>query len=118
MNPGRELDALIAEKVMGLEPWPEQRFNERAFKAPIVPFGQEPKPCSCPNYSTDIAAAWQVVGRLDGQWTLDGHEGIGWTAKFYSSTGGLDAVVVRVESRAPTAPHAICLAALKAVGAL
>jgi hypothetical protein len=112
---GRELNLLIATQVMGIEPWPGV---PGALRAPIVPRGREPKPCAPPDYTTDIAYAWAVVKKLVGEWTISGHAGLGWNAKFFSSTGGIDAVVVRVEASADTAPHAICLAALKAVGAL
>lgn len=88
MKPGRELDALVAEKVLG---------SERIGWAP----------------STDIAAAWELVEKLkdilkgefclsfvNSEWTVyrDWHtdsEPLGW---------------------AQTAPHAICLAALNVVG--
>ena len=66
MKQGRKLDALISEKVMGLEPWLEQdpRWKCKAFKAKYVPLGMTPKPCSLPEYSTDISAAWEVVEKL------------------------------------------------------
>lgn len=107
MNPGRELDALIAEKVMGLE---------------IVHLGEPSKPfvknftgTSEPTeYSTDIAAAWEVVERLKDsehafgfELTQDQGELCEWLAYFGEG---------RFKAESETAPHAICLAALKAVG--
>lgn len=68
-----------------------------------------------PHYTRDVQAAWEVVSGLDGEWSIVGHEGVGWEAKFYSSTGGMDAVVVRVSATADTAPLAICLTALRTV---
>ncbi len=106
MNPGRELDALIAEKVMGLEPWPEQdpRWKYKAFKAPIVPYGVEPKPCAPPEYSTSIEAAWEVVEHIDLFFKLNKVH-----ATYRSAFGNLSGSI------GETAPHAICLAALKTV---
>lgn len=119
MEAGRELDALIAEKVMGLQPWPVQEFSERVFRAALVPQGHDPLPCSCPKYSSDIAAAWDVVERLrDFKHPEDEHAGFtvwqywkggyaaGWS--WHEAEYGVEL--------ADTAPHAICLAALKAVG--
>lgn len=110
MKAGLELDALIAEKVMGwhfvgtftLDPelncdrWArDQNGLERYFH-------------EVPKYSTDIAAAWQVVEKMivysEHHFLLD--KGGAWLCRFRE--GGL--------SPGETAPHAICLAALKAVG--
>ncbi len=67
---------------------------------------------SCPHYSTDIAAAWEVVEKFQAEdfdvrvgfcrWRDDGR--VGWLAW-----------VGKADALADTAPHAICLAALKAV---
>lgn len=102
MKAGRELDALIAEKVMGIEPH-------------II--GIENMMIYLP-YSTDISAAWEVVEKMisirpekepnaefalvqrSKEW-LCGYE---LYESWYCSASAL------------TAPHAICLAALKAVG--
>ena len=73
-----------------------------------------------PSYSTDIASAWQVVEKLN---TLPGGEYISLTRGIpgipdpnyrvqFCVAGVLD------NAEAPTAPHAICLAALKAVDAI
>ena len=66
MNAGRELDALIAEKVMEIpialiHTDEDGRTIKTAIGNVLV------KPCAA--YSTDIAAAWMVVDRLiaDGQ---------------------------------------------------
>jgi hypothetical protein len=111
MKAGRELNFLIATQVMGIETWPGV---PGALKAPIVPRGREPKPCAPPDYTTDIAYAWAVVKKLteksETHFELSkGREG--WHAGF-----DLDRPFKRVTAIADTAPHAICLAALKAVG--
>ena len=113
MKPGKELDAIVAEKVMGNIP-------------PTTPPGAWPQEYNSwfdrlPQYSTDIAAAWTVVERLDllrsdvepkndrmltfsgGKWQIAvGTSGCPW--EFVSGS-------IEGES----APHVICLAALKAV---
>ena len=117
MNPGRELDALIAEKVMGLKniryikDWSflepdlasdltEDHVNAKArgADAVVVPF-----------YSTDIGAAWEVVDKFKEYQLL----------KIYYPSQEQTLYVVSFkrgcERSAETAPHAICLAALKAV---
>lgn len=103
MQASRELDALVAEKVMGLEPWPGKAG---CFKAPIVLHYQTPKPCLPPEYSTDIAAAWQVVEKMQETCEVSiEQKGTGWKVYFDAEWRG-----------AETVPHAICLAALEAVG--
>ncbi len=88
MRPGRELDALIAEEVMGDKRLPAVR----------------------PGYSTNISSAWRVVERLrdlhpDGWVNLMVGVGDGWHVSV--STGDQER-----GANASTAPHAICLAAL------
>lgn len=107
MNPGRELDALVAKHVFGLgqhklpEDGPQAEFESivRRNRYEIE---------DCPAYSTDIAAAWEVVELManrTGEFELRFLSG--WSAGFG-----------KCPSDAPSAPHAICLAALRAVGAL
>lgn len=117
MKPGRELDALVAEKVMG--------WNRLGRDGPSL-FGTPPRHRTTddlsgtgtgqwhvPRYSTDIAAAWEVVERLD-MLGSDGPEG----GLVLLRSGDVymlqDEVGIHYES-APTAQHAICLAAIKAV---
>ena len=60
MNPGRELDALVAEKVMG---WTYSQSAMVWYPSGLHPmanvFGH-----TIPNYSTSIEAAWQVVEKI------------------------------------------------------
>lgn len=92
MKPGPELDALIAERVMGLDM--SKTFSDEYGK-----------------YSTDIGAAWEVVQKLEdyspvirksdsGQWQCALHHG-----EKLAVYGDL----------VNTAPLAIALAALKAI---
>lgn len=178
MEAGRELDALVAERIMGLQVLPEflhaKRYptgdppcvdslqDERnAYGLGKHPFFVSPD-CGCedldktdpfelgedsphpwhdmprfhghaalcpefvPLYSTDIAAAWQVVERFDGRVTVSGPKapvaggeyqaGDKWEAEILptAQTYFADSVF----ELGDTAPHAICLAALRAVGAL
>ncbi len=103
MKPGRELDALVAEKVMGWK-----------MDASAVWHGPGPSCLVLPHYSTDIADAWEIVEKLQSQdWAciLDNVKDFlgNWQAHFEK-----DRRACTAESE--SAPHAIALAALKAVG--
>lgn len=90
MKAGRELDALVAEKIFG---WSKSdlEINE-----------------DISHFSTDIAAAWEVVERLRSR---------GYRFEVRSQPQGFWVYFgEEMSAEAPTAPHAICLAALKAVG--
>lgn len=110
MNPGRELDALIAEKVLGWS-WDEKTAISPSGSRNAVKAG-DPF-WWLPEYSIDIAAAWEVVEKmkqLDFNFTLQNDSFIsGWEAAF--SKANSHTVWFREES----APHAICLAALQAL---
>jgi hypothetical protein len=118
MKPGRELDALIAEKVLGIP----VRASEDAEGCylPVTTHpdggyyhghrGQIEKPIL--HYSTQIADAWLVVEKMKANnycFTLyDGYDPE-WAALFSPRDAKLNL------AEADTAPLAICLAALKAV---
>lgn len=99
---GRELDALIAEKVMGWhmakkpagEGWPPSRYWQ-SIEARERP----------PRYSENISAAWQVVEHMErtrpNEFMLWAEVGQ-WGAEFDNDLSRF----------AQTAPLAICLAAL------
>lgn len=103
MKPGGEFDALVAEKVMGLTV-EKNVFGDFVIKMAYV--NQV-----IPHYSTDIAAAWEVVEKLKGQSMVlnYGEDTQGWECSFI--VGGKRYTSVR-----SIITHAICLAALKAVG--
>ena len=126
MVAGRELNALVAKEVMGWEriqmkhppggvSWPTP---PKGFDVPNNRFA------SIPLYSTSIAAAWEVVEKLrdsgltvdicsdavDEEWEVEV-----WRPEEENEYGQ---VRVATPGYADTAPHAICLAALAAVGAL
>lgn len=123
MQPGRDLDALVAERVFGWTRHPKKphRTDNRAIggvvfcrpECPGIDFGGALNYVA--HYSTDIASAWLVVEKLiettprgdvqvnhfDGQWGAS----LGHNAEGYER--GPSAF-------APTAPEAICKAALLA----
>jgi hypothetical protein len=128
LQPGRELDALVAEKVFGWTgcdpkaesaPW---EFGDPPEPRITVGLGLEPGddgyygPEPFPNYSTDIAAAWLVVLEIGSR-------------IFSKRKGFLEELtrLVRERTGQPVAwpdvfwfvtPELICLAALQAVAAL
>lgn len=103
---GRAMDALVAEKVMGLHRSMEQGLGEDVYEewrnaegCRVRPYG------TLPNYSTDIAAAWEVVEKLAKPLKVV------WTGKVW-----VCAVFEEEYSHeADTAPLAICRAALSRV---
>lgn len=120
-NP-REIDRLIAEKIMGWTdikyeiagfgdgrnntiegPWSEWRGKRSA--APWILSE------SIPYYSTDITLAWEIVDRLVYKWDfiLYRDSGFGWTV--YDGPRSLEDRMSL--ANAETAPLAICLAALR-----
>lgn len=110
MNPGRELDALVAEKVMGWRLGEHLGMKRNVWKLPEgqklngLDWCNEP-----PLYSTNIAAAWEVIEKLN--------ICIEVLRVKEAQTGSWQYVASTVSGRtiADAAPHAICLAALKAV---
>ncbi len=124
MEAGRELDALVAEKVMGLTllshsvaPCPyckeDMRFcGERSWCSQCQEWRYGP----AKEYSLEIADAWEVVEKLLGrfQFALNSPEdGEDWFAEF----GAWSAKTYRAhDATEGTVSLAICLAALKAVG--
>ena len=112
---GQELDALVAEKVVGLIPgkdWHSPCFD--------VMFCDRP----CPPYSTSIAAAWAVVDKVwktlplcthgTYRFMLNRREPYGeYVCEFAPDADG--DWTTHATGQADTAPLAICRAALKAV---
>jgi hypothetical protein len=116
MTPGRELDALVAEKVMG---WLVDHRRMLGAPKPHItdPFVDHIELVPVPRFSTDIAAAWEVVDTIltpTAAW--GGH-------RYFKVNAIQEMFTVTFETNyegratAKTMPHAICLAALKAVGA-
>lgn len=101
----RELDALIADKVMG---WIDvHREGDWGYLG--RPFGAF-RDFRIPNYSTEITEAWEIVEKLRPHFLIRiENSGSLWIIDF-----GCSDPITRIG--AVSAPHAICLAALQAVG--
>jgi hypothetical protein len=118
MKAGRELDALVAEKIFGLKFDCERCRNE-----------------SLDSYSTDIAAAFEVVDAIGKRIAMESGvpklqfltlSQLGYWSAGYAASFGFPwfqddqweqhANDFSASAQAETAPLAICLAALKAVG--
>lgn len=116
MEAGPKLDSLVAEKVMGLRKSMSGGFDGNDHEAWFRENGGKVSDFAPPPYSSEIAAAWLVVGKLrPGKfvWIKD-CGGFGWRVEILSSSPTdvqIDFAVV-----ANTAPLAICRAALKVVG--
>lgn len=99
MEAGTELDALIAEKVMIDDKADQQRYK-------YVNGHNKP-------YSTSMAYAWEIVEKFNND---------GYAFCLESAIGGYNAVFDKHNNcftsfiGGDSAPHAICLAALKVYG--
>lgn len=123
MKPGREMDALVAEKVMGIV-WDETRcpvcgwpFARNASEG-CVPnnCSMRPRPARRADeplpYSTDIAAAWQVIDHILGMRGEDGH----FRKEAFIMNVNEDGRGDLVRWRSEHAAHIISAAALSAFG--
>ncbi len=122
MEAGKELDALVAERVMG---WTVNRPGDRHWHALGGGLGgrQVGSDCCEDRYdygrafrpSQDIRSAWEVVEKLAG--VGDGQsiwiDGLGFTGEEWRVVIGRE-VGEYVVAEADTAPLAICRAVLKA----
>lgn len=121
LEAGRELDALVAEKIFG---WQRRPFECNAEQRVVVPpgwtdfssrywWGKDIN-SQVPAYSTEIGAAWQVAECFDEVQLWKGPHG--WSCRMER---GEDEHVQHGEAlRADTAPLAICRAALAAIETL
>jgi hypothetical protein len=111
MQPGRELDALIATKVMGITipSWLEVPAGLQTMTSREV----------VPPYSTDLSDAWHIIERLH---ELGWHYEVGQcvnSARHYASFGsGFYSTIdncfeTEFTAASDTPAHAICLAALE-----
>ena len=108
MQASRELDALIAEKVMGKSlPY---NLHEMEALARRTKAGAELVDRMVPHYSTQIADAWLVVEKMGGVVGIDRYPKYDDPDEWYWDVG-----FKKGTAQADTAPLAICLAALKTV---
>jgi hypothetical protein len=121
LSAGRELDALVAEKVMGWLSVRKQSIANAMGQHVMDDFvglstSTSTIPQLVPRYSTMIQEAWKVADELRGRSQFVavisglGPQGVQpWICKI-NRDGGF------IEERADTAALAICLAALKSIG--
>jgi hypothetical protein len=108
MNPGRELDALIAEKVFHHEVHKNPKGGWSIGEADYYDsYGEMILFNPLPNYSEDISAAWEVMETLPDLWSL----------VWGMSENGRRLYAICDESTksiagGASAPYAICMAAL------
>lgn len=107
----RKIDALVAEHIFNLKPSRlEVTVAGEVFDHDYY-VGRPEDLRLVERYSSDIAAAWKVVEKLNADdWRLDLRSNDNWHDASFSKDGSL----IMVDS--DTAPLAICLAALKAKG--
>ena len=108
MKPGKELDALIAEKIFDLDVLAGKVVTPHEFLEGTH-YSLEPEA-----YSTNITAAWKIVERLNEQFLM---------VSVDSYLGGADIAILdkkaeghyqlTVSAKGDDACHAICLVALK-----
>lgn len=129
MEAGRELDALVAEKVMGLRVlFAARAWSEDDWLGSDIPTEENvmaivnerpenpdqkwrgPSHLIIPHYSTDIAAAWQVVKQMRSR---------GFSIVLSDHNAGIEVVWIAtgqvINVSAETDELAICLAALEVV---
>lgn len=132
----REIDALVAERVMGLTKHRRDPFNAAGTRGYTdAEAMQETHIDYCwgwrhpgegegfghalPRYSTNISAAWEVRCKLVAcgfDVTVGSHGGLGNVTDDTCEITGDEDADERWAAGAATAPLAICLAALRAVG--
>lgn len=114
MKAGRELDILVAEKVMGKTVRSKNEVTNNSFKHEydelVVDLGNG-RYEFIRHYSTDIADAWQVLEKMQDRYQLGlMPTSFGkWVCRGYLP----ETAKIQVQAEAPLA---ICLAALEAVG--
>jgi hypothetical protein len=124
LAPGPELDALVDHLVFGSAPWepmPPESTAAVAGQRWRWQFRDDVIHIAPPAYSTAIADAWRVVDRMRAErpFTLhdvDGMEGT-WMATFEVVAAGRAGRGRIFSGEGPTAPLAICRAALAAAEA-
>lgn len=132
MDAGRELDALVATHIFGYRVATKASLGYVRTDDYLCQTDHDGKWGHLDEYSTDIAAAWLVVERFGLSVLSIREEGhvVGWFAGLYgdrTDSDYLDTEMGVIDGRfggtfggdlyasAPTAPLAICLAALRVV---
>ena len=130
MHAGRALDDLVAEAVFGWR-WVTNAHGRQGWASNGDGYICGPDKAwdgvwvapATPPYSTDIAAAWAVVeamtdrgAAIDVTHCLPGWPGEQWWCRIYGGKIEYPTPACERSARGVTAPHAICLAALAALG--
>ena len=123
MEAGRELDAMVGAKVFEIDKWCPDGEGEFDLICtcecgpPRTWHARQP----LPHFSTDIAAAWEVVERLyDEHWIVGigslAENPRGWRCELCNMwPDDFERAPTDIEANGDTAPLAICRAALLAV---
>jgi hypothetical protein len=117
MEAGRELDALVAEKVMGWHPKSVADFAGETYDLWEKPDGSVVSLWHIPEFSTDIAVAWQLLRFVRDTWLLSQRDRFARELQRAVSTdlgGGM--LVAPLHLWFVVEPIHLCLAALKAAG--
>lgn len=130
MEPGHKLDALVEQHIFGTRvTWVRPKSllsletvetgaddpEGRPIRADLADGTRSVAELLVRPYSREIAAAWQVIERGRGvgwEYTVQDH------VEFWAASIDLPDRPGRISGRGATAPHAICMATLRAVGAL
>ena len=111
----RELDQLVAEKVMGWKPYRNPDLKQDYFRWENA-FGAICSDADLPTYTTSIVAAWKIVEKMNQERWVMRLETWDTEAGCEFSRAETDQIVSHRTSCVDTAPMAICIAALKAKG--
>ena len=126
---GIELDALVALRVMDIKRLHYPGYAGDGKKVPYyIPSGSSwathaMTSVPLPKYSTEIAAAWLVVDKMRGRWATNGSAAAAGVFRLEQDDEGGFRVALgegpdsaERSVTAPSAPEAICRAALEVVG--
>ena len=112
LEAGRELDALVAAKVMGRAKFQPGKGPVAEHPLEELSLGLYTERIPVPRYSADIDAAWKVVERMRALgWhiVIDSRPG-NWLVQFFSTDGRKHSA-----ASADLVPLAICRAAIAAL---
>jgi len=110
----QEINALVAEKVLGLEVVRNKKGDWSLGEADYYDDrGESILFNPLPNFWEDIEYAWVVVGHVYGVWDI-GSVSDGWVVRLATPQGPYSDKFVN--AKATTVTEAICRAALKSVG--
>jgi hypothetical protein len=112
METGRELDALVAEKVMGLQGFRKGTPGYEGWEYIYTSNLGDNQPI--PHYSSDLSAAWEVIEKFDNMTFRRGREADGHIRHFAYIWLNSDDDKHEM-CKASKMPEAVCKAALMAV---